>query len=222
MSEENRPAWAKRSDLESEYYDSEWGMPVLDEAGVYERLVLEGFQAGLSWVVVLRKREALREAFCGFDPEKVAEFGEEDVERLLGDERLLRNRQKVLAAITNARATVALREAEDLPDEPAAAAPGLARLVWSYRPHLAPPPPGMDELPGSTSEESKALAKDLKRRGFTFVGPVTMYALMQAIGIVNDHPEGSPRRAACEKAVAKALKAGKRAGGRTRAARTPA
>ena len=112
-----------RSELEREYYDSEWGMPVVDEAGVYERIVLEGFQAGLSWVTVLKKREAFRAAFAGFDPDAVAAFGEEEVELLLGDERLLRNRAKIEAAIQNARATVVLREADGLPEGPVGAEP---------------------------------------------------------------------------------------------------
>jgi len=156
-------------------------------------------------VTVLKKREAFRAAFAGFDPDAVAAFGEEEVELLLGDERLLRNRAKIEAAIQNARATVALREVDGLPEGPVGAEAGLARLVWSFRPEEEPPAPSLHEGAGSMIPESVALAKELKRRGFTFVGPVTMYALMQAIGIVNDHPEESPRRAACAAAVRKAL-----------------
>lgn len=204
----SRPGWASGADLE-EYYDSEWGMPVVDEAGMFERLVLEGFQSGLSWSTILRKRPAFREAFAGFDPEAVAAFGDEDVERLLADEGIIRNRRKIEAAIQNAAATVALRSAEDLPAAPRGVEPGLASLVWSFRVEDAPEPEGPVELPAVTPE-STALAKELKRRGFAFVGPTTMYALMQAVGVVNDHPAGSHRRAPVADAVAKAL-AGKRA-----------
>ena len=199
----SRPEWAAGPQLE-QYYDSEWGMPVVDERGMFERLVLEGFQAGLSWSTILAKREAFREAFAGFDPEAVAAFGEADLERLLADSRIIRNRQKIEAAIGNARATVALRDAEDLPAVPRGVEPGLASLVWSYRVADAPEPEGPVELPAVTPE-SAALAKDLKKRGFRFVGPTTMYALMQAVGVVNDRPAGSPRRAAVAKAVKKAL-----------------
>ncbi len=203
-----RPAWAERSELEREYYDSEWGMPVVTEAGVYERLVLEGFQVGMSWALILRKRDAFREVFADFDPEVVAGFEESDIERLLRDERIVRNRRKIEAAVGNARATLALRTAEDLPEVPAGVEPGLAQLVWSFRPEIPGPAPSLEEGPGATSPESVALAKELRRRGFTFVGPTTAYALMQAIGIVNDHPDSSPRRQACAAAVKDALAVG--------------
>ena len=177
-----RPPWAARDPLLREYYDTEWGMPVHDEAGLFERLVLEGFQSGLSWVTILRKRPAFREAFAGFDPDAVAAFGEEDVARLMSDERIVRNRRKIDAAITNARAVVELRSDG-----------GLSQLIWSYRPESTPQPRTMDEVP-SNSEESKALAKDLKRRGFSFVGPVTIFALMEAIGVIDTHLLDSHRR----------------------------
>ena len=177
-----RPPWAARDPLLREYYDTEWGMPVRDEAGLYERLVLEGFQSGLSWVTILRKRPAFREAFAGFDPDAVAAFGEDDIARLMADARIVRNRRKIDAAIANARAVVALRSEG-----------GLVDLVWSYRPERTPEPRTMDEVP-SRSPESEALAKELKRRGFSFVGPVTIFALMEAIGVVDTHLMDSHRR----------------------------
>ena len=152
------------------YYDFEWGMPVTDDAGVYERIVLEGFQSGLSWETVLRKRPAFREAFAGFDPAKVAAFTDDDVERLLADPGIIRNGRKIRSAITNAQATVALQESGE----------SLAEIVWAHAPQ--DPRETTDVMP-SRSPESEALSKDLKSRGFVFVGPVTMYALMQAIGI---------------------------------------
>lgn len=166
-----RPDWAESSDELRDYYDHEWGLPVRTTAGVYERIVLEGFQAGLSWATILRKRPAFREAFAGFDPAKVARFTDADVERLLGDARIVRNRRKIEAAITNAKATVAMTEAGD----------DLAELVWSFRPA---DPTAPAEVTPSRSAESTALSKALRARGFAFVGPVTMYALMEAIGII--------------------------------------
>lgn len=177
-----RPPWAARDPLLREYYDTEWGMPVHDEAGLYERLVLEGFQSGLSWVTILRKRPAFREAFAEFSPDAVAGFGEADVARLMADERIVRNRRKIDAAVTNARAVLGLR-----------ADMGLAELIWSYRPETTPEPQVMEEVP-TQSPESVALAKDLKRRGFSFVGPVTIFALMEAIGVVDTHLMDSHRR----------------------------
>lgn len=178
-----RPAWAEQSDLLREYYDTEWGMPVRDERGVFERLSLEAFQSGLSWATVLRKRPAFRAAFAGFDPDAVAAFDDADVERLLADAGIIRNRAKVLATIDNARATVALRE--DGTD--------LAELVWSFRPAETPAPVTAADVP-STSEQSIALSAELKRRGFRWVGPTTMFALMEAIGIVDTHLVSSHRR----------------------------
>ena len=179
-----RPAWAATDPLLREYYDTEWGMPVRDERGVFERVSLEASQSGLSWATILRKRPAFRDAFAGFDPDAVAGFGEADVDRLLADARIVRNRAKVLATITNARATVRLRDTVD---------GGLAGLVWSYRPESTPRPHRFADIP-TQSEQSVALAGDLKRRGFRFVGPTTMYALMEAIGIIDTHLVGSHRR----------------------------
>ncbi|MCI9888290.1 DNA-3-methyladenine glycosylase I [Micrococcales bacterium 31B] len=177
-----RPSWASRDPLLREYYDTEWGMPVRDERGVFERLSLEAFQSGLSWATILRKRENFRLAFAGFGPEAVAAFDEADVERLLGDAGIVRNRLKIEATIANARATVALREETT-----------LAEFVWSYRPARTLRPTSFAEVP-SSSPESKALARDLKRKGFRFVGPTTMFALMEAIGVVDTHLVGSHRR----------------------------
>jgi len=165
------------------YHDREWGRPVVDERGLYERICLEGFQAGLSWVTVLRKREAFREVFAGFDPDVVAGFGERELGPMLGDARLIRSPAKLRAAVTNARATLALRKT----------ATPLPRLVWSHRPAPRPAPRGWDGVPASTAE-SLALARALKRAGFVFVGPTTVYALMQACGLVNDHLAGCPVR----------------------------
>ncbi|QCU78089.1 DNA-3-methyladenine glycosylase I [Citricoccus sp. SGAir0253] len=177
-----RPAWAATDPLLREYYDTEWGLPVRDERGVFERLSLEAFQSGLSWRTILAKRPAFRAAFDGFDPEAVAGYGEADVERLLGDAGIVRNRAKVRATIANARATVDLR-----PDG------GLAALVWSFRPAAAPAPRTAAEVP-SQSAESVALARALRSRGFRFVGPTTMFALMEAIGVVDTHLVGAHRR----------------------------
>ena len=177
-----RPAWAATDPLLREYYDTEWGMPVRDEQGMYERLSLEAFQAGLSWATILRKRPAFREAFDGFDPEAVARYGDEDVQRLMADAGIVRNRAKILAAITNARATLALREKG-----------GLAEFVWSFQPEETPRPLTLAEIP-TTSPASRALSKALKKEGFAFVGPTTMFALMEAVGILDTHLLGSHRR----------------------------
>ncbi|MDN5963901.1 MAG: DNA-3-methyladenine glycosylase I [Actinomyces sp.] len=177
-----RPRWAAGDPLLREYYDTEWGMPVRDERGVFERLSLEAFQSGLSWVTILRKRPAFREAFAGFEVDRVAAFGEADVERLLADARIVRNRAKITATLANARATIALR-----------AGAGLAELVWSHRPERTPRPRTLAEVP-TRSPESVALARDLKAHGFRFVGPTTAFALMEAIGIVDTHLVGSHRR----------------------------
>ncbi|WP_167148191.1 DNA-3-methyladenine glycosylase I [Actinomyces sp. ZJ308] len=181
-----RPVWAATAPLLREYYDTEWGMPVRDERGVFERLSLEAFQSGLSWATILRKRPAFREAFAGFDPEVVAGFEETDVDRLLADTGIVRNRAKILATITNARATLRLREAGDVDG-------GLAGLVWSYRPEETPRPHRLADIP-TQSPQSAALSRDFKRRGFRFVGPTTMHALMEAIGIIDTHLVGSHRR----------------------------
>ena len=177
-----RPAWAATDPLLRDYYDTEWGMPVRDEQGMYERLSLEAFQAGLSWATILRKRPAFREVFDGFDPEQVARYGEEDVERLMGDARIVRNRAKIRAAITNANATLALRDRG-----------GLADFVWSFQPERTPRPRTPAEVP-TTSPESLALSKALRKEGFAFVGPTTMHALMEAVGIIDTHLLDSHRR----------------------------
>jgi DNA-3-methyladenine glycosylase I len=178
-----RPLWASVDPMLREYYDTEWGMPVRDERGVFERLSLEAFQSGLSWRTILAKRPAFRSAFADFDPDVVAGFGEDDVTRLLGDAGIVRNRAKIAATITNAGATIALR-----------ADGGLADFVWSFRPVDTPRPQTVAEVP-TTSPESTALSKALRKRGFAFVGPTTMYALMEALGIVDTHLVGSHRRA---------------------------
>ena len=177
-----RPAWASLDPLLRDYYDTEWGMPVTDERGVFERVSLEGFQAGLSWATILRKRPAFREAFDEFDPDRIAAYGDRDIERLLANPGIVRNRQKIVATIGNARATIRLRDEE-----------GLAALIWSFAPETTPRPRVFEEIP-TTSPESVALSKELRRRGFSFVGPTTMYALMEAIGIIDTHLLGSHRR----------------------------
>ncbi|GAB3118815.1 DNA-3-methyladenine glycosylase I [Glaciibacter psychrotolerans] len=177
-----RPTWAATDPLMRDYYDTEWGVPVRDEHGLFERISLEAFQAGLSWATILKKRPAFRSAFDGFDPDVVAGYTERDVERLLGDARIVRNRLKVNATITNARATIALR-----------ADGGLVDFVWSFQPAETPHPHTSAEVP-TQSVESVALSKALRARGFAFVGPTTMFALMEAIGIVDTHLLGSHRR----------------------------
>jgi len=177
-----RPPWASSDELLRSYYDTEWGMPVADERGVFERLSLEAFQSGLSWATILRKRPAFREAFAGFDPDTVAAFDETDRARLLADAAIVRNRAKIDATIANARAAVDLRTEG-----------GLAELVWSFQPERTPMPETMSQVP-TTSPESKALAARLRSKGLRFVGPTTMFALMEAIGIVDTHLVGSHRR----------------------------
>ena len=177
-----RPAWAASDHLMQAYYDHEWGMPVRDEQGLYERISLEGFQAGLSWATILRKREAFREAFLDFHPESVATFTEADVERLMLDAGIVRNRLKIRATITNAKATIALREEG-----------GLVDFVWSFKPDKTPAPKTLADIP-TTSPESIALSKALRKKGFAFVGPTTMYALMEAVGIIDTHLVDSHRR----------------------------
>jgi DNA-3-methyladenine glycosylase I len=189
--------WPTTDPLYIAYHDEEWGRPVRDEPRLLERLCLEGFQSGLSWLTILRKREHFRAAFCAFDPERVARLGDDDVERLMGDAGIVRNRAKIEATIANARATVALHEAGET----------LRGLLWSFAPPLTEPPAAaprtLQDMP-ATTPESKALARELKRRGFRFVGPTTAYALMQATGIVNDHLEDCIVRAAVEAEIAAA------------------
>ncbi len=177
--------------LYAAYHDEEWGFPVTDERGLYERISLEAFQSGLSWLTILRKRESFRAAFAAFDPETVARFGPADTERLLGDAGIVRNRAKIEATIANARATLALREAGTPLDE----------LVWSFRPPPAPAPASFADIPAIVPEAT-ALAKALKAAGFRFVGPTTAYAGMQACGLVNDHVATCPTRPAAERAQA--------------------
>lgn len=177
-----RPAWAAVDPMLRDYYDSEWGLPVRDEQGLYERISLEAFQAGLSWATILRKRPAFRAAFADFHPDTVAAFTEDDVERLLQDAGIVRNRLKIRAAITNARATVELRNDG-----------GLVDFVWGFQPGTTPEPTALHQIPTS-SPESVALSKALRKRGFAFVGPTTMFALMEAIGIVDTHLMDSHRR----------------------------
>lgn len=177
-----RPPWAAHDPLLKAYYDTEWGMPVRDEQGMFERICLEGFQVGLSWRLILARRDALRRAFFDFDPDKVAGM---TTEHLLDDDSVIRNPKKLNAVVVNARATLGLREEGT----------HLGEFVWSYQPAATPVPHTMEDVP-TQSEESRALARDLKRRGFTFVGPVTMYALMESTGIVDTNLVGTWRRGA--------------------------
>lgn len=167
------------------YHDTEWGFPVHDELRLFEKLSLEGFQAGLSWLTILRKRENFRRAFAGFAPERVAQFGARDVRRLLADAGIVRHRGKIEATITNARAYLALRETEG----------SLRDFVWQFAPPESRRVRTRADIP-STSPESHALSRELKRRGWRFVGPTTVYAFFQAMGLVNDHLEGCAFRAA--------------------------
>ena len=179
-----RTPWAVTDPLLTEYYDEEWGLPVTTERGVFERLTLEAFQSGLSWLTILKKRQGFRDAFVGFDPDAVATFDDAAIEQLLQNTAIIRNRRKVTATITNARATVALRDTvED----------GLPGLVWSHMPERSPVFQ-RDEAPPSTSPESEVLARTLKQHGFVMVGPTTIFALMSAIGIVDLHAADSFRR----------------------------
>jgi DNA-3-methyladenine glycosylase I len=170
-----RCRWGDSDDRYRDYHDTEWGQPILDEQGLYERLCLELLQSGLSWALILRKRDGLREAFTDFDPDVVARFGAREVKRLLGDPRVIRNRQKIEAIVQNAQATVGMRDQAPLP-----------KLIWSFRRRNLRAPRGYADMV-SLTPESKELAKELKRRGFAFVGPTTVYSTMQAVGVVNDH-----------------------------------
>ena len=189
-----RCAWVPAGDpLYVAYHDEEWGVPSRDERHLYEMLVLEGAQAGLSWSTILRKRDGYRRAFAGFDAERVARFGEADVERLMGDAGIVRNRLKIESAIVNARAALAAREEDG----------GLAGYLWSF---VGGEPiqnawGALAEIPAETAE-SKAMSRDLKRRGFRFVGPTVCYAFMQATGLVNDHTVDCDRYAEVQRAAA--------------------
>jgi len=174
----SRCSWAGSDPLMVAYHDAEWGVPARDDRTLFEFLVLEGSQAGLSWMTILRKREGYRRAFAGFDPERVAAFGEADFERLLGDASIVRNRAKIDAAVGNARALLAVRAERG----------SFAEHVWSFvdgRP-LQPGRRSLAELPAETPL-ARTISADLKRRGFRFVGPTILYSLMQACGLVNDH-----------------------------------
>ena len=173
-----RCPWAGGPGVMRDYHDTEWGNRVHGEASYLERLTLEAFQSGLSWSTILNKRPAFREVFADFDADAIAAFDEGDVERLMQEPRIVRNRLKIQATITNARATVALRDQE-----------GLEAFMLSFAPEVPPAPADTAEM-ATMSAESKALSKELKKRGFAFVGPTTMYALMQSAGLVDDHLEG--------------------------------
>jgi len=173
-----RCSWAAGTPDYMAYHDEEWGVPVHGETRLYERLTLEAFQSGLSWLTILRKREGFRVAFDGFEAEAVAAFGEGDFERLMADSSIVRNRLKIRAAVTNAQAVLRLRDRG-----------GLDELLWSFAPARRRRPSTSADVPAS-SAESIALAKALKRNGFAFVGPTTMYAAMQACGLVDDHLTG--------------------------------
>jgi len=184
-----RCAWCQSSPAYRDYHDHEWGFPVDDEKRLFEKLCLEGFQAGLSWITILNKRDAFRRAFAGFDAARVARFGARDVERLLGDAGIVRHRGKIESAINNARRLLELRGEFG----------SLSSYAWRFEPAPSARPrrvtPAALRARGLPAEAT-ALAKDLKRRGWTFVGPTTVYAFMQAMGLVNDHVEGCLVRAA--------------------------
>jgi DNA-3-methyladenine glycosylase I len=185
-----RCGWGASTPDYAAYHDDEWGRPVVDDVRLYEKLCLEGFQSGLSWLTILRKREGFRRAFAGFDPHAVARFGEADVERLLQDASIVRHRGKIEAAIANSRAVLDVQDRHG----------SLAALVWSFEPKRRgrPVPARLGDVP-ATTPESTALSKELKRNGFRFVGPTTAYAAMQSLGLVNDHLRGCHVRAACER-----------------------
>ena len=191
--------WATDDPLYRRYHDEEWGVPVYDDVRLFEKLCLEGFQSGLSWLTILRKREGFRRAFCGFAIEQVAAFGPKDVERLLGDSGIVRHRGKIEAAIHNAQAARTLIAAEG----------SLSAYIWRFVPPQSERPEVADAgtlRALATTPASTRLAKDLKRRGFRFVGPTTAYAFMQAMGLVNDHIEGCAARPRAE--AARTLPAG--------------
>ena len=168
--------WGASSEEYAAYHDDEWGKPVREDDALYEKLCLEAFQSGLSWITILRKRENFRAAFAGFEIARVAEFGDDDVARLMGDAGIVRNRAKIEAAIANARAALEV---------------DLTELLWSFAPASRARPKTRADVPAVTPE-SRAMAKELKKRGFKFVGPTTAYALMQACGLVDDHIAGCP------------------------------
>jgi DNA-3-methyladenine glycosylase I len=191
--------WAAQADDYAAYHDDEWGMPVTDDRRLFEKLVLEGFQSGLSWLTILRKRDNFRAAFAGFDFDTVARFGKRDVARLLADAGIVRHRGKIEAAVNNAGRSC----------EIVAEFGSLAAYVWRFEPDPRSRPRRLTRaalVQTSTSPESVALSKDLKRRGFSFVGPTTAYAFMQAMGLVNDHLDGCTARAQVERARARLIR----------------
>lgn len=178
----SRCGWVGSDPEYMAYHDTEWGRPLTDDQRLFEKVCLEGFQAGLSWITILRRREAFRAAFTGFDPAIVAEFTEDDVQRLLANAEIIRHRGKIEATISNARATLEL-------DRP------IGELIWQFAPSKAKPRPlTYADIPAIT-DESSALSAELRRCGFRFVGPTTMYALMQSAGLVDDHLAGCHRAA---------------------------
>jgi len=185
--------WAGSDPLYLRYHDEEWGRPVVDDRRLFEKICLEGFQAGLSWLTILRKREAFRRAFADFDMSRVARFGARDIARLLGDAGIVRHRGKIESAVNNAR------RAEALVDEFGS----LAAYIWRWEPDAKSRPRRITRaalMDLAVTPESKALSKDLKKRGWTFVGPTTIYAFMQAVGLVDDHIDGCASRAGVETA----------------------
>ena len=194
-----RCQWCRASPAYRRYHDEEWGFPVTDDRRLFEKICLEGFQAGLSWLTILNKREAFRKGFAHFDAEQIVRFGDADVERLLGDAGIVRHRGKIASTINNARRVLDLRQEFG----------SLAAYAWRYEPDPAvarpPPEPGVVLGP---SAEAVAMSKDLKRRGWTFVGPTTVYAFMQAMGLVNDHYAHCHARAVASKARATLKKPG--------------
>lgn len=178
IGDDGRPrcGWGASSDDYAHYHDTEWGRPTVDERTLFEKICLEGFQSGLSWITILRKRDNFRAAFADFDAERVATFGEGDIDRLLDDAGIIRHRGKIEATINNAQRLVELHENGTT----------LGALIWSFEPSVWPAPNAMSDV-AAVTDESTALAKQLKKLGFRFVGPTTAYAAMQAMGIVNDH-----------------------------------
>jgi DNA-3-methyladenine glycosylase I len=168
--------WPGEDPLYVAYHDEDWGVPVHDERELFEKLVLDGAQAGLAWITILRKREGYRRAYEGFDPERIAAYGDDDVARLLADPGIVRNKAKVAASITNARALLAMHANGET----------LSELVWSHQPADHTRPTGPDDIP-ATSPEAEALSRALRERGWKFVGPTIVYAFMQAVGVVDDH-----------------------------------
>ena len=182
-----RCSWCEGSDIYVAYHDDEWGRPVVDDTRLFEKICFEGFQSGLAWITVLRKRDAFRDSFASFDPTKVARFDSRKVDRLLTNAAIIRHRGKVESTINNAKRLNEMHRAGE----------SLAELVWSHASRRGAAPDAMNSIPASTAA-STALSKELKRRGWSFVGPTTIYAFMQSMGVVNDHMKRCHVRAACE------------------------